>query len=271
MTKQNNRSEYFNGLSVWALSFGGIIGWGCFIMPGSKFLNDAGPVGSIIGIVLATIFALIISSNYSSMIKKHPEIGGSYTYTRKILGEDHAFLTAWCLILAYMSLIWANATAISVMVRYAAGDVLHWGFHYNISGNNIYLGEIITTAAAILTLGLLTAYNHTLANILRTISSLALFISIVIIFFIIVRKNGLSVSLEPAFADGKNHFMQVLSVFVLAPWMYVGFETATHVIGESKFSTSRIFLYVGLAIISGMLIYIMVTLIAATSPEGYTN
>ncbi len=133
----NKKNVYLNGLSVWALSFGGIIGWGCFIMPGTAFLPDAGPVGSLLGIFLATLFALLICVNYSRMIKQFPETGGSYVYTRHILGEDHAFLVAWCLLLAYLSLMWANATAFHYKVANLLRSLLAISLFVSDSGRGI--------------------------------------------------------------------------------------------------------------------------------------
>ncbi len=38
--------------AVWGLSFGYAVGWGTFVMPGAAFLPDAGPLGTIIGILV---------------------------------------------------------------------------------------------------------------------------------------------------------------------------------------------------------------------------
>ena len=39
-------------IDIWALALGAIIGWGCFVMPGTNFLPKAGP-SSIIGLLIA--------------------------------------------------------------------------------------------------------------------------------------------------------------------------------------------------------------------------
>ena len=45
-------------MHVWAIAFGCVIGWGSFVMPGTTFLPDSGPLGTTIGIVIS---ALIVS------------------------------------------------------------------------------------------------------------------------------------------------------------------------------------------------------------------
>lgn len=60
----NNRGGLlWKGLFAWALAFGCVIGRGSFVMPGTTFLPDAGPIGSLIGIVIAAAIALIVGLN----------------------------------------------------------------------------------------------------------------------------------------------------------------------------------------------------------------
>ena len=47
--------EYMTPLDAWAVAFGVIIGWGCFVMPGNSFLPAAGPIGTFIGLFLAVM------------------------------------------------------------------------------------------------------------------------------------------------------------------------------------------------------------------------
>ena len=35
-------------VEVLALALGAIVGWGCFVLPGIRFLPDAGPMGTVI-------------------------------------------------------------------------------------------------------------------------------------------------------------------------------------------------------------------------------
>ena len=39
-------------IDIWALALGAIIGWGCFVLPGTDFLPRAGPLGAILGLLL---------------------------------------------------------------------------------------------------------------------------------------------------------------------------------------------------------------------------
>ena len=262
----------YKGLSIWALSFGGVIGWGCFVMPGTTFLPDAGPIGTVIGIILATAAALIICVNYGCMIEAYPSLPSSYVFTRDILGEDHAFLAIWSLALAYLSLLWANATAFVLLARYLLGGVFEWGFHYRIAGYNVYFGEILFTIFIEIVFGCIAVLAPRIARDLRTIFAVCLMASVVILFVAMLLNTDPSIITEAPFSEGDSPFGQVLNIAVLAPWLYVGFETVTQTVNHVRFSVKRLSHYAGIAIICGMLSYIFILLLASSgTPEGFSG
>ena len=59
--------------------------------------------------------------------------------------------------------MWANATAIVLIVRNLAGDMLQWGFHYRVAGYDVYLGEVLLTLAVILVFCYICARSKRLA------------------------------------------------------------------------------------------------------------
>ena len=54
----NGLKKYLSPLNVWALSFGSIVGWGSFIMPGTTFLPIAGPLGTALGMAVGAAVML---------------------------------------------------------------------------------------------------------------------------------------------------------------------------------------------------------------------
>ena len=104
---------YLSPLGAWALAFGCSVGWGAFVMPGNTFLPIAGPVGTAVGIGIGAVVMLIIGANYHYLMNRFPDDrGGVYAYTRSCFGYDHGFVSAWFLLLTYMAVLWANATAL---------------------------------------------------------------------------------------------------------------------------------------------------------------
>ena len=78
MNEKLNRS--LSKLNVWALAFGCIVGWGAFVLPAQNFLPKAGPLGTLVGMIIAALVMIIIVFNYNYMIKMFPEAGGEFTY-----------------------------------------------------------------------------------------------------------------------------------------------------------------------------------------------
>ena len=86
--------RYLSVLDVWAMAFGCMVGWGVFAMPGTTFLPVAGPLGTMLSMLIGMIIMLIIASNLSYMMGRSSVIGGIYTYTKEAFGRDHAFLSS---------------------------------------------------------------------------------------------------------------------------------------------------------------------------------
>ena len=128
--KNPSQTRYLSPLAAWALAFGCAVGWGSFVMPGTTFLPSAGPLGSVLGLLIGAALMAIIGINYYQLMKRHPDAGGAYAYAKEIYGFDHGFICAWMLILTYIAIIWANSTALCLLVRYLFGDFFCFGFSY---------------------------------------------------------------------------------------------------------------------------------------------
>ena len=136
-------------LGAWAFAIGTSIGWGSLVVTNNAYLAQAGPLGSVIGMVIGAIVMLLISRNYSYLMNAYPDSGGAYTYSKEVFGHDHGFLVAWFLALTYLAILWANATSLPLFARYFLGDFFHFQKLYTIFGYEVYLGEVLLTVAAI--------------------------------------------------------------------------------------------------------------------------
>ena len=263
----NKKSGWMNFIMVWALALGCIIGWGAFVMPGTTFLKEAGPVGAIIGIVLSMFLMIIIALNYAYLTGALQvdgiNRGGSYIYAKSILGYDHGFLAAWAIELAYISLLWANSTTFTMIAGYMFGDALQWGFHYQIAGYDIYFGEIMITMLIDVVLAMLICFCPKLTMALRTIMGIAVFVFVIILFVLIAPSVDMPPAIDPPFAEEGSTFVQIFDIVVLAPWLFVGYEIVTHMVGNIKLSTARIYVAAILAIVAGAVIYVCLLLIAS--------
>ena len=253
----------FSPLAVWAMSFGCCVGWGAFVMPGTTFLPMAGPLGSSLAIFFGALALILVTANYHFMAQRHPGGGGAFTYVRAVFGADHAYLCSWFLWLIYAAIIWANATAFPVLIRAFVGDVLRVGFHYSLWNYEIYLGEILFTAACLCLFCLLCLLRNHWVIIVNTVFASLLFLGALLLFLGVKHDlQGLS-ELAPAFMPTPSHSTQILKVMALAPWAFVGFEAVSHVTGEIRSSRLSLFWLMSAGLICAALVYIVFIAIAA--------
>ena len=254
---ESSNTRLLYPLNVWGLSFGCAVGWGAFMMPGNLFLPHAGPVGSIIAIALSSIAMLIIGANFCKLAQKYRDNGGFFAYVREVMGYDHAFLAAWALIVTYLSIMWANATSIVVLVRFLFGDVLQWGFHYQVAGFDVYAGEIVTTWGVLIAFALFSAFAGKLKRPVNAILALIMLGGILLLFCGVLSMSPQHASFYPAFGPdiGGTPFWQIFSIMMVAPWMFFGFESITHGGAEFRFPAQRTFLLIIASVVAIFLAY----------------
>lgn len=258
-------------LDVWSLSLGCIIGWGAFVMPGDVFLPKAGPLGTAVAMSLASIVMIIISFNYSCMIKRHSKIGGEYIYAKESFGKRHAFFCSWFLGLSYLSIIPLNATALALIGRNLFGEIFKCGFHYSVVGYDVYGGEILLALLALALFARLSVRGVKLVGVFQTTLTFAIVLGIIIMSIqSLFSPLATLENLTPVIPPHKTFVSAVLSVFVVAPWAFVGFDTIPQAVEEFKFSAMKSkFLMIGSVVFGGLVYILLNTITASVIPVGY--
>ena len=277
MMRKSNSAEketvpYLSALGAWALAFGCSVGWGAFVMPGTTFLPIAGPVGTALGICIGALVMLVLGANYHYLMNRFPDGGGTYAYTKRCFGYDHGFLSAWFLILTYMAIIWANATALPLIALTLLGDTFQFGFHYEIAGYHIYMGEILLAIAS-LSVAALVCLRRSLSQRVQIIAAVGLMAGVVICFAAAMLRNvGGGERLAPAFAPRHSALGGTLTIFALAPWAYVGFESISHSAAEAKYPMKRSFRIMAAALLAAAVAYSALAVMAASAqPDGIAD
>ena len=275
--QQNNQgglNRYLSPLGAWALAFGCAVGWGAFVMPGNLFLPEAGPLGTVLAMLIGAAIMILIGVNYHYMMQRYPDAGGAFTYTKKELGYDHGFLSAWFLMLTYVSIIWANATALALLGRRLLQGALQFGFHYTVAGYDVYFGEVLLSMAALALMGLVCLGGGKLTERVQIIMAVILFAGVCIGFGAAMSRYGGNLGhFEPAFSPKNSPLAGTLEIIALAPWAFVGFESVSHSAAEFRFPVKKTLSVLVAAVITAALAYIMTTILAASVlPErAYTT
>ncbi|WP_024857003.1 amino acid permease [Ruminococcus albus] len=259
--ESSDNIKYLGIFGAWALSFGCSVGWGSFVMPGTTFLPIAGPVGSAIGLGLAGMVMLVLAVNFHYLMNRYPECGGIYTYTKKAFGYDHGFLGAWFMIITYIAIIWANATALPLIARTVLGDTFRFGYLYSIAGYEIYIGEIILSGMA-LAVAALVCFSRKISALVQVFMAGLLFAGVLICFVGVLSSKGCTANFYPPYPPDSSHSGGVFTIFALAPWAFVGFESITHSAEEAKFSLKRSFVIMLTSLMTAAAVYVFLVLLA---------
>lgn len=272
-TENTKLKPYLSPLNVWALSFGCAVGWGAFVMPGTTFLPIAGPLGTALGMLIGGVIMLIIGYNYHFMINRYPEAGGTYSYAKRVLGYDHGFLSSWFLILVYIAITWANATALPIIFRKFAGDMFQFGFHYTIAGFDIWFGEALLSLSALWICGVICMHGGKLAARVQTVAAITLFGGVLISIGAIFARGINPFDISPAYpSENTSSFAAVFGIVVLAPWAFVGFESISQSAEGFTFSVKKSFAIMFCAVVAAALAYTILTILAiADLPPNCSN
>lgn len=262
--QQGGFKKELRKIDIWALALGAIIGWGCFVMPGTSFLPKAGPLGSMLGLILGGIIISIISISYGYMIQKFPLSGGEFVYADSAFGKKHAFICGWMIVLAYWSLIPLNSTALAMVSRYILpGSPLQIGYLYTIAGWDVYLGEIALAYAFIIGLGIVNIKGVKSAGWFQTLVAVALAGSVLFVFVGVLLTKPDFTNLQPFFQEGKTTFASILAIVAFTPYCFVGFDCIPQAAEEYAFShKAALGLMIG-AIMVGAFVYAAVVFVTA--------
>ena len=226
-----NLQPYLSPLAVWALSVGSAIGWGSLVVTSSSYLSQAGPMGSIIGLLIGFVMMLMVSNNYVKLI----------------FGYDRAFLIAWFMFLIYISIFWANATSIPLFARYFLHAIIKHGYLYTIFGYDVYLGEILVTLAVMALVGLLCMKSKKAT----------------------ARIMVVRMTMDPDFLPDKSSLQQIVRIAFISPWAFIGFETVSHSAAEYQFKHSNMFrvLVISVAVVTALYIFVILLSVSAYPQE----
>ena len=266
--KQGKFKKAMRPIDVWGLALGAIIGWGCFVLPGSAFLPKAGPLGTALGMMIGALLIIVIALSYGYLIRKYPVSGGEFVYTKEAIGKRNAFVCGWGMILAYWSLIPLNATALALISRYLFPGIVQWGLLYQIAGWDVYAGEVILASFFIVAMALLNIRGIKQAAWTQTAIALTLVGCICLVSFLILGGADWS-NFGPGFPEGTNWWKGVFSIVAMAPWAFIGFDCIPQSAEEYNFSHKKSTFIMISAILVAAILYIAVCAVTAVGVEPW--
>ncbi|HDL3997330.1 TPA: APC family permease, partial [Mannheimia haemolytica] len=251
-----------------AISFGAIIGWGAYVMPGDLFLSKGTLLSSSLAIILGTILIYIIAQSYVNLLSITPdnESGGVY-WIYKYLNNKHAFIYSWGMLLGYISIISLNISAIPLLIKYLLPSSFRFAFLYTFSGWDVYVSDIFI-CTLILVLFLFLNYKGIKKGVkFQTFFAILMVCSILILFLgsIINNDSRKEINYISEFNSIKNYLW--MSIIAVVPWAFVGFETTPQISRDIKNSKQKSVLIISISIFFGLLFYLMINYITALNMD----
>lgn len=294
--KEQGLRKELSPIHVWAIAFGCIIGWGSFINPGKKFLPNSGVAGTAIAMVLGALVMVIIAFSYAYMVPKYPKAGGEFTFTKHCFGKVPAYICGWFLVAAYLTNVPMNSTAIGLIVDGldGAADILKFGWHYQIAGFDVWMGETLFASAILILFGYLNIIGVKKAGFVQTIlASLLAICAFTLCAAGLVSAKAQGINMQPIWGFDKaaaiaanattaniGEFAHVgtsgilsaiLATFAIAPWAFVGFDTIPQAAEEFKFSYKKVMLIMVVAIAFGCFVYTSNNTVAAAALTNWPD
>ena len=296
VSSENQLKRQLNPMHVWAIAFGCVIGWGSFINPGKKFLSTSGVAGTAIAMILGALVMIIIAFSYAYMVPKYPKAGGEFTFTKMCFGKNMAFICGWFLVVAYLTNVPMNSTAIGLIVDGLDGtaDLLKFGFHYSIAGFDIYMGEMLLAMSILILFGWLNIIGVKKAGFVQTILSTLLVVCVFTLFIAaLVSSKAKGINMQPVWGFDKKAAMAanatsagigeyahkgtagilgaILATFAIAPWAYVGFDAIPQAAEEFNFNFKKVSFIMIIAIVFGCFVYTSNNTVAAAALENWPD
>ncbi len=256
-TKGRKTQNKLTPLNAWAFSFACMIGWAAFVMPATMFLPVGGVRGSILAFLAAGAAMCIIALNYHYLGNLYPGMGGIYQLVKVSGNRRQAFFASWALGLAHLCCIPLNARALAMLIRTILEEFFGVEFRAYFFQSNTLLVEAVVVVAALLLFGFINIRGLRQTALIQTIGAIVLLGGIVIILIAtLFTADDPGRALTPAYYPGTDPTRAFMTIFIMTPWAFVGFDSLSKVSAELNFPLKKLGKIMVIAVICGTFAYV---------------
>ncbi|MCY9278225.1 APC family permease [Bacillus haynesii] len=234
------------------LAIGAMLGWGWVVLSGDWILT-AGFLGSTIAFIIGGILVILIGLTYAELSSAIPETGGGLIFVYRAFGRKTAFVAAWGVLFGYVSVITFEAVALPTVIDYVL-PVEHQGFLWSLSGWDVYATWVLIGSGGAVVLTALNYFGVKPAAIFQSVFTIA----IIATGFLLLGGalvNGDVEHVQPLFKDG---FSGMMSVLVMIPFLFVGFDVIPQVAAEINAPKKIIGKILIISIVSAVVFYLLI-------------
>lgn len=231
---------------VVALAFGAMIGWGWVVLAGD-WVVSAGLWGAVLAFLIGGFAVLLIGLTYAELAACMPITGGEHTYTHRAMGLHSSFICSWSILFGYLSVVAFEAVALPTVIEYFIPNY-NQGFMYNIAGWDVYATWVAVGMFGSIVVTWLNVRGMEVSAWFQKVAVIGILIVGIMLFVgALLYSPKENVIHAPAFTHG---FAGVMTVIVMVPFMFVGFDVIPQAAEEVDLTRPKIgfFLVVSVAI-----------------------
>ena len=235
--KDSNFNRVLGKWDIFTLSFGAMIGWGWVVLT-SEWILTAGVLGAIIAFLIGGVVVALVGLTYSELTAAMPKVGGEHVFSYRGLGLDASFVCTWFIILGYVSVCAFEAVALPVvmqnLVPLSLGEPL-----WNFNGKPIYPDGVVIGVVGSLLIGGINFIGVKSAAFVQTVfTTLILVVGLMLVFGSLFSPNAAVDTAEVW--DINKMPVGLMSVIVMTPFMFVGFDVIPQAAEEINLPFNKI-------------------------------
>ncbi len=245
-------SKSMSSWDVLFLAMGAMLGWGWVVLSGEWILG-AGFLGSVIAFLGGGLLIVFIGLTYAELAAAIPETGGGLVFVLRAFGKKSAFVAAWAVLFGYVTVIMFEAVALPTVIDYVL-PINHQLFLWTLGGGDVYLTWVLIGSGGAIALTALNYFGIKPATIFQSVFTVAIVLVGVLLLFGAL-KNGQLSNVEPLFRGGVGGTMSVL---IMIPFLFVGFDVIPQVASEIKAPPKIIGRILIVSIVSAVSFYLLI-------------
>lgn len=237
---------------IFAIAFGAMIGWGWVILAG-YWIRGAGSIGAMLAFVIAGVMIVFEGLIFAELTSAMPLNGGEQKFSMRAMGKNGSFICTWGIILSYISVTAFEACALPSVLQYIFPGILK-GYMYTIAGFKVYASWVaIGSISAFILMMINIKGAGSAAKLQNILTYIIAGIGIFLIALAVIRGN--KVNMHPFFNNG---YKGVLSVAVMTPFMFLGFDVIPQAAEEINVPLKRIGKIMILSILMAVVWYVAI-------------
>lgn len=208
-------------LSRWdllSIGLGAVVGWSWILYAG-LWSSTPGMVGGVIAWVVVGLLCTLVGLVYAELSSAFPRAGGEVVFAFEGLGERAMFAAAWCILLAWGSLLLFETITFPIILEGLGFRVPHVGYLYTVAGQPVFISTFLISLLGNAAFAYLNYIGVRFSAIFQTLAVAILFVAAAF-FCLSGICLGTPANAKPLFTSPSGFF----AVLLMLPGFMSGFN-----------------------------------------------